>query len=396
MKKISNNIYYLENNFLKTNRIRKTILLKEELKENKLILSLISNIANNAIKTYTSMEFANLKATNYDLSYNVSLKEVDNSLLMNIDIIFIDYNIINDPSILETISKILDGLTLVKSEIGIVISDYISFLEGIEDKKDKYVKRILNDIIYKENEFYLSYKESLDLLKKLDVKTIEDIFELIDVENYYLIFEGSENSLKKIENLLFEKENKDLKIFNDTKTIINKDIENIEKINGDKQVSIALNFQGEVLRKEEFSLKILSLIFGRGVYSKLFKNVREKMSLCYSIYSVEDNKYGLDVFTGVDLKNKDIAINEIQNQFNEIKKGNIKEEFDLAKKDYLNQIKANKKEFITQANYLEKNIIINEDIFINENIEKIIEEINEEDIIKLANKLELKKKVVIN
>ncbi len=69
-------------------------------------------------------------------------------------------------------------------------------------------------------------------------------------------------------------------------------------------------------------------IFGGGPYSKLFANVREKMSLCYycSARYTKQKSY-IMIQCGVNEDNMDKAVNEILHQLDEIKKGNFEEEF---------------------------------------------------------------------
>lgn len=69
-------------------------------------------------------------------------------------------------------------------------------------------------------------------------------------------------------------------------------------------------------------------IFGGGPYSKLFANVREKMSLCYycSARYTKQKSY-IMIQCGVNEENMDKAVDEILHQLDEIKNGNFEEEF---------------------------------------------------------------------
>lgn len=80
-------------------------------------------------------------------------------------------------------------------------------------------------------------------------------------------------------------------------------------------------------------------VFGGGPYSKLFANVREKMSLCYYCSARYTRaKSMLFIQCGCNEENMDKAVHEIQNQLNKIKSGDFEEEFNsskLAMKDAL-------------------------------------------------------------
>ncbi|MBQ4130785.1 MAG: insulinase family protein [Clostridia bacterium] len=72
------------------------------------------------------------------------------------------------------------------------------------------------------------------------------------------------------------------------------------------------------------SLAVFADLFGGGPYSKLFKNVREKLSLCYYCAARPNRTKGyLLVDSGVEPKNAELAEKEILNQLEDIKNGNI-------------------------------------------------------------------------
>lgn len=82
--------------------------------------------------------------------------------------------------------------------------------------------------------------------------------------------------------------------------------------------------------KETAFLAVFADLFGGGPYSKLFKNVREKLSLCYYCAARPNRSKGyLLVDCGVEPNNAERAESEILNQLEEIKKGDLTAE-DLA------------------------------------------------------------------
>ncbi len=76
-----------------------------------------------------------------------------------------------------------------------------------------------------------------------------------------------------------------------------------------------------------FALKMLSTIYGETPVSKLFANVREKLSLCYyCACRFTQTKNILCVDSGVEKGNIEKAKEEILNQLDEIRKGNISDD----------------------------------------------------------------------
>lgn len=74
--------------------------------------------------------------------------------------------------------------------------------------------------------------------------------------------------------------------------------------------------------RETAAFRVMADIFGGGPYSKLFCNVREKMSLCYYCSARPVFKKGIIfVESGVEKKNMDAAFKAISEQFEDMKKG---------------------------------------------------------------------------
>lgn len=84
---------------------------------------------------------------------------------------------------------------------------------------------------------------------------------------------------------------------------------------------------------DKVALRLFNAVYGSSPVSKLFMNVREKMSLCYYCQSTCDLTKGIMlVYSGIENKNFEVAKKEILNQLDEIRAGHITEdEFFCAK-----------------------------------------------------------------
>ena len=86
--------------------------------------------------------------------------------------------------------------------------------------------------------------------------------------------------------------------------------------------------------KQHAAAIVLNEIFGASPASKLFLNVRERLSLCYycsSSYSMLSGN--LTVASGIDCANRDVVTSEILAQLEQIKMGNVSDtEFEAARK----------------------------------------------------------------
>lgn len=74
-------------------------------------------------------------------------------------------------------------------------------------------------------------------------------------------------------------------------------------------------------------MQVLNTIYGAGVTSKLFLNVREKLSLCYYCSSAENGQKGyMTVSSGIEFANEKKAADEILLQLDNIKNGILTED----------------------------------------------------------------------
>ncbi len=75
------------------------------------------------------------------------------------------------------------------------------------------------------------------------------------------------------------------------------------------------------------AIKLMNAIFGSGTFSKLFMNVREKMSLCYYCASrLDSNKGIITVESGVETENAEKALEAIRHELDEIRRGSFTDE----------------------------------------------------------------------
>ncbi|MGN1329347.1 MAG: EF-P 5-aminopentanol modification-associated protein YfmF [Eubacterium sp.] len=101
-----------------------------------------------------------------------------------------------------------------------------------------------------------------------------------------------------------------------------------------KQGKLVLGFRVNLKPDDSLApaMRTFCDVFGGGPYSKLFANVREKMSLCYYCSARYTRlKSCIMIQCGCNEENMDKAVNEILNQLEEIKKGNFDEELASSK-----------------------------------------------------------------
>lgn len=175
------------------------------------------------------------------------------------------------------------------------------------------------------NELYEAYKYALSsygieiyFVGKCDI----DAF----AETFKQCFEGVERSPIAI---------KEAEIVTEVKEV--KEVIDVERVN---QGKLVIGFRSGYRYQENkyHLLQLFNEVFGGSPVSKLFMNVREKMSLCYYCRSIIAQRSGVMlVSSGIEDKNYEVAKNAILEQLDEIKKGNITaEELESAKKSIRN------------------------------------------------------------
>ncbi|MCQ2387599.1 MAG: insulinase family protein [Clostridia bacterium] len=116
---------------------------------------------------------------------------------------------------------------------------------------------------------------------------------------------------------------------NDKIILTNNNLYKTKKI---EQTHIAFSMPAINLNDDRSDVfNIANSILGGGMSSRLFQKIREELGLCYSIYSyVSQYKYDgvLEIYAGVNTKNRDLAVNSIVETVRNFKKDKItKQEF---------------------------------------------------------------------
>lgn len=139
--------------------------------------------------------------------------------------------------------------------------------------------------------------------------------------------------------------------------------------------------------ERNYSLVLANLIFGGGSESKLFKDVREANSLCYTIRSVASKLDNLLIISaGIDKSNYTKTVNLISEKLDDMKKGRItSKEIEVAKEFYrtsLDEIEENENRMINE--------VLSEEILgldpINTRMENI-SKVRKQDIVRVCKKI---------
>lgn len=171
-------------------------------------------------------------------------------------------------------------------------------------------------------------------------------------------------------------------------TEINNVVEKMDVAQGKLAMGFLTNTKST--SKESAALAVFNSLFGAGAHSKLFNNVREKLSLAYYASSQLEKLKGLIIVNaGIEFENFQKAYNEVLVQLDEIRKGHITEhEFSSSVKTVVNTYKSYYDDQRAFAIFCVSQNVAGTNMTVGEFIKKI-EAVTVDDVIDVAKKLQL-------
>ncbi len=157
------------------------------------------------------------------------------------------------------------------------------------------------------------------------------------------------------------------------------------------QGKLALGFRlGETFDEEKIpQALVFNAIYGGSVTSKLFMNVREKLSLCYFAGSgVDSHKAVMHVSSGIEFDKYDEALSEILAQLDAVKAGDFTDdELVSAKKSVSSDYRADMDRPFSILDFTLSQIIRGLD-YNPEELAELVEEVTREEVIEIASGVE--------
>lgn len=273
---------------------------------------------------------------------------------------------------------------------------YYEELVSIKDNPDTYSHMRLKEEIG--NKFFYSYSvdEELKVLEKVNEKTLYKFYKKM-LKTYQLeIFVIGDVDLKEIDSV-FEKKikrnsnddtKKDFEITHDKiRQRVKKTIEKSDF--GQSKLELGFKTKDLTSFEKQYVSYVYGNILGGGTDSLLFKEVRDKRSLCYYIYTTGNTRDNFfQIKSGIEAKNINKVINITKKCITRMQMGDFDDKLiEQAKKCYINAIIENEDYAApTLADYA--NIYFFEKDSMDIRKEKI-KEVTKEDIINFAKKMHL-------
>ena len=271
------------------------------------------------------------------------------------------------------------------------LTDYINGI--INDKREYTTLRLVEEMFRGDSYALYEYGKVSDLANISAKDLYNSYLEILKTAPLMIFISGNlqeEQFLDTFGDLLAE-ERKPLPnnaIYSKNLTVPNKIEENENLVQG----KFALGFSTGVSPEDEdyYALNLLNSVFGSGPHSKLFMNVREKMSLCYYVYSRLNRLKGtMQVGIGTDKENFKKAYDAILEQLELCKKGDItEEEIAFSKKFIVGILKQTADNQHNIADFYMTGILAGRVLSPEEYIQKI-EALTKEDLVRVAKNITL-------
>jgi predicted Zn-dependent peptidase len=368
-------------------------------------LYLLSKILSDSSKKYPKPE---LLAKHQDYLYGTAIY-VSSQLIGELNLFSFTISIL-DPKLVPSKFKLLEKAFNLISELiykpnlvdGLfdqevfekTKSNHFYRLKSLENDKESVSIIKMKDLVDSNHPYKLL---SLGNLADLEKITNQDLVKLYSdlltrqVEVHVLGDVNASEITKNVESKLKAKpNNKKVRTIINLKQTKQKKIVETKKFN-QSQLNYLLTTNTLVGDKDYYAMVLFNAIYGRTPLSKLFRVVREKNSLCYSISSSYQVNYGIiNIGAGIDAKNYKKADKLIRAQLSLMKKGSFtQDDIDMNRKMLITMIEHTYDQPVGLINQLVTSDLIGADLLKQEYINNL-NKVTKQQIVKAANKVEIK------
>lgn len=265
----------------------------------------------------------------------------------------------------------------------------------INDKRS-YASKRCTEIMCKDEAYGISKLGYIDDLEDIDKNTLLNHYKNIILKSPVDIFVNGDVDIDAIsEKLRSMFADINVEYIIPEPDDVTKEVSEVKRVTEEQQIvqgKLSIGFRTNVYVNDEDypAMMMYNSILGCGIFSKLFNNVREKLSLCYYASSSVDYLKGIMLInSGIEVSNFQKAYDEILVQMEDIKKGNISDvEMSAAVLGTVNSIiSTSDNPFILDDYYLGK-IIADKMITLEELVENV-KKVTKEDVMKVAEKVQL-------
>ena len=268
-------------------------------------------------------------------------------------------------------------------------------IQNMIDNKWYYAKRRCAEIMCEGQPYALNeygYIEDLDAIdgSQLNIR-YQDVIRTAPID----IFISGEIDPAAIEKAIKERLSNRTPVPAQAVAVIGDTNDGVKKVTDTLNITqgkINLGYKTGVSPKSDalYQLMVYNSVLGSEVHSKLFNNVREKLSLCYYVASQIDRFKGIMfIDSGVEQKNFKAATDEIERQMEEIRIGNIADfELEASKKSLCNAVRSTADNDQLLSDFYMNGILAGQFVTVDEFMQKI-NAVTKEDVQKISQNIKL-------
>ncbi|MGB5823200.1 MAG: pitrilysin family protein [Proteocatella sp.] len=357
----------LKSQQFKTNLI--TLYIKRPLNDHEVTMnSLIPSIlkmGNSQFKTQAeiSKKFQEL----YGSSFGVGVGKLGEKQILSFKLSLTNDKYLNEKITKDAFSLMMDIILEPLLEDGGFKANYVeiekdvlkeSILSKINNKGSYALERCIEEMC-KDEPYSIHEDGKIEDLEAATSKTLYEHYLKVISESEIDIAVTGDVDISEIESEIIERfkfrKSEIVKIPREKIDYPVKEVKNIIEKLDVSQGKIVMGYRTNVDVKSDgfVPLFMYSVILGSGVYSKLFMNIREKHSLCYSINSYLEKIKGIMFITaGIDTVNFDKTIELIKKEVQDMNNGVISEnEINFAKKFVRNNLQSLKDSIWSLSDY---------------------------------------------
>lgn len=331
------------------------------------------------------------------------IRKSGSTLAIGFIVDIIDERFINDNLTQQVIQLLIEIIKKPAIQNNLLIEEYVnSEKQNLIDKISRlksntktYVVRRMKEIMYENEPFGLCEYGTIEEIENITPKSLTQHLKYILQNSPIQIFYCGSLEKEYISKLFlseFENKKYSFKILNPKNANLTKNPKTIQEKMSVSQGKLAMGFRSNIFFDNEKypAFMLFSYILGGYTGSRLFRYIREKLSLCYYISSSIDKYTGcLTVTSGVDTKNSELVQDEILMQIKDIQNGNINnQEIEFAKKVITDNLKSMYDNPLYLENFFQSAAMNGIDICI-EKLYKDISNVNSEQIKDVSNMIKL-------
>lgn len=355
---------------------------------------LVSHTNNLFIRKEMSIKLEEL----YGAYFKYRLEKIGNLSAFSVILTVVDGKAINDHLLLDQALDLLKDVLFDRKIFNEEIFNeekrmLIEELETIKDKKRLYAQHMFVKHFFDNDLYGYPLTGTLKDIKSLTKENVEKYYhEVLLNDKIQLVVNGNLDLDEeiKIKNFFINQNHLDIKF--ETIGLKDQEVKIIKEKTKMNQAIIKLGYLLKVFRNDDLyeAANLLDIILGGYPESRLFKEIRENLGLCYDISSNYDFFKGtLMISSGVDLKRYEFALDEIKKVVSDTILNGVREnELRTAKTYYEHQIKSS----LDQQSVLTKRAYIRELLNFNETIEEKlfkIKSVNLNDMNEVLKKIKL-------